>query len=184
MDGSYRTCETPPQAPDHDEIGTAQGSADRVGRNVVSGQREEGHAAPPRLSQTGASVKLLPPEASDRVLDPKSGLSPPTCGTRPNGVDSYASPGSGPVGPAKGSNGAETRNLCPNMHPAEHLGELCLARSMRGAVALAAPGSGAEEEGATVKAKEKDEEGKGDTEGTAAGSKFFPLKEGGKLSQL
>ena len=56
---------------------------------------------------------------------------------------------------------------------------------MRGALAPAGPGSGAEEEeGATAKAKEDKEKTEGHRVGAAEESKLFPLKEGETLANL
>ena len=79
-----------------------------MGRNVVSCQRkEEGNAAPPCL--TGDLCVTVAAEARSSAVDLQPGLPLPTRRARQNRVDSYASPRSCPLGPAKGSDGAATR---------------------------------------------------------------------------
>ena len=148
---------TPP-GPPHIENRDSSSHRRGVGRNVVQlGEQKSTLTTPPHVSTSDALRVTVAAEAKS-VVDPKEGLSQPTCWTRQKGTtQSYASPRSGPVGPTKGSNGAQTRNLSSHLHPEVNPQELCLARSMRGAVALAAPVSGAEEEeGATVKAKNEE----------------------------
>ena len=69
----------------------------------------ESNAAPPCPS--GDLCVTVAAEARSSAVDLQPGLPLPTRGARQNGVDSYASHRSGSLEPAKGSDGAEPRDL-------------------------------------------------------------------------